>query len=60
MYTSENVAAFVVTKLSDIRNILIPIFEEFPLKGFKYLDYLSFKKAINIKQSNFKINGYSI
>ncbi len=31
IYTSEDFACFVVTKLSDIQNILIPIFEEFPL-----------------------------
>ena len=49
IYTSEDFACFVVTKLSDIQNILIPIFEEFPLNGVKYLDYLAFKEAIYIK-----------
>lgn len=43
MYTSEKTANFVVTKISDISNNLIPIFEEFPLNGVKYLDYLAFK-----------------
>ncbi len=54
VYTSENVATFVVTKLSDIRNILIPIYEEFPLNGSKHLDYLAFKEAINIKLDSLK------
>lgn len=49
VYTSEKTANFVVTKISDISNNLIPIFEEFPLNGVKYLDYLAFKEAINIK-----------
>lgn len=49
MFTNENVATFVVTKISDIQNILIPIYEEFPLNGIKHLDYLAFKEAICIK-----------
>lgn len=49
VFTSENAATFFVTKISDIQNILIPIYEEFPLNGQKYLDYLAFKEAISIK-----------
>lgn len=50
VYASGKTANLVVTKVSDILNILIPIFEEFPLNGVKYLDYLAFKEAaINIK-----------
>lgn len=49
VFTNENVATFVVTKISDIQNILIPIYEEFPLNGIKHLDYLAFKEAICIK-----------
>ena len=45
MFTSENVATLVVSKISDIRNILIPICEEFPLNDLKHLDYLDFKEA---------------
>ena len=48
-------ANFVVTKISDISNNLIPIFEEFPLNGVKYLDYLAFKEAINIKLKSDKL-----
>lgn len=54
VFTSENAATFCVTKISDIRNILIPIFEEFPLNGQKYLDYLAFKEAISIKLDSLK------
>jgi hypothetical protein len=54
VYTSESTVNFVVTKISDIQNILIPIFEEFPLNGVKYLDYLAFKEAINIKLDSLK------
>jgi len=55
VYTSEKTANFVVTKISDISNNLIPIFEEFPLNGVKYLDYLAFKEAINIKLKSDKL-----
>jgi hypothetical protein len=42
-------AHFNVKKINDIKNILIPILEKFPLNGVKYLDYLAFKEAISIK-----------
>ena len=45
-----------MTKIRDIQNILIPIFEEFHLNGVKYLDYLAFKEAINIKFDSLKFN----
>lgn len=54
VFTNENVATFVVTKISDIQNILIPIYEEFPLNGIKHLDYLAFKEAICIKLDSLK------
>lgn len=54
VFTSENAATFFVTKISDIQNILIPIFEEFPLNGQKHLDYLSFKEAISTKLYSLK------
>jgi len=36
---------FTISPLSDIENILIPLFEQFPLNTTKYIDYLAFKKA---------------
>lgn len=40
---------FELSKINDIQTKLIPLLERFPLNGNKYLDYLSFKKAIEIK-----------
>ena len=45
-----------MTKIRDIQNILIPILEKFHLNGVKYLDYLAFKEAINIKFYSLKSN----
>jgi hypothetical protein len=42
-------ASFELNNISDIKTILIPLFDKFPLNGVKYLDYLAFKKAIDIK-----------
>ena len=42
----ESTAYFRVGGVNQIRDILIPLFEKFPLNGIKYLDYLAFKKAI--------------
>ena len=43
--TDRNTSVFTISKLSDIETILIPLFEQFPLNGVKFLDYLDFKKA---------------
>ena len=47
--TTNKIAKFNVKRINDIRNILIPLFDKFPLNGKKYLDYLAFKEAIAIK-----------
>lgn len=46
---NNNIAFLYVTKINDLKSILIPLLEEFPLNGIKYLDYLAFKKAIDTK-----------
>jgi len=42
-------AKFELNSLNDIRTKLIPLFEQFPLNGVKYLDYLAFKEGIATK-----------
>lgn len=43
--TERDTLVFTISQLSDIENILIPLFEQFPLNSTKHLDYLAFKKA---------------
>jgi hypothetical protein len=43
--TERDILVFTISQLSDIKNILIPLFEQFPLNSTKHLDYLAFKKA---------------
>lgn len=38
-----------ICKIEDLLNIVIPLFENFPLNGIKYLDYLVFKEALLTK-----------
>jgi hypothetical protein len=45
----RNSAFFVVSSLNDIIQIILPIFEEFPLQTSKYLDFICFSKAAKIK-----------
>jgi hypothetical protein len=45
LYHERNVVTLRISKLGDIENILIPLFDKFPLNTTKHLDYLSFKKA---------------
>lgn len=42
---------FIVTKFSDIRNIIIPLLQNNPLQGAKLQDYLYFVKVIEIMHS---------
>lgn len=46
---SRDSVLFYVAKFEDIVGVILPIFEEFPLQTTKYLDFKSFKEAINIK-----------
>jgi len=43
-----------ICKQEDLLNIIIPLFEKFPLNGVKYLDYLTFKEAILTKLDDSK------
>ena len=40
---------FIVNKFEDIKCKIIPFFEKYPLQGEKYLDYLDFKKIMELK-----------
>lgn len=42
---------FMVTKLSDITEKIIPFFEKYPLQGLKKLDYLDFKRVAELMQT---------
>ena len=39
---SENAFIFKITKLVDLNKKIIPLFEQYPVQGVKYLDYLDF------------------
>ena len=48
---TKYVSYFIITNPYHLKNILFPIFDSFPLNSTKYLDFLSFKKALLIKLS---------
>ena len=39
---------FFVTKLPEISEKIIPLFDKYPIQGTKALDYADFKRAANI------------
>jgi hypothetical protein len=43
IYTTENAVSFQITNFTDIMNIIIPFFEQYPIEGIKKLDYVDFK-----------------
>ena len=49
--TKRPVINFIVTKLGDIINIIIPIFEKYHLKGSKILDYKDFFEVSTLMQN---------
>lgn len=48
-HKSRDSVLFYVARFEDIVEVILPIFEQFPLQTTKYLDFKSFKEAINIK-----------
>lgn len=44
----RGVITYAVTDIGSIMNILIPFFLSYPLRGTKYLDFLSFKQAAEL------------
>lgn len=49
--TSSSTASFELNSMKDITTNFIPLFDKFPLNGVKYLDYLAFKNAIDVKNN---------
>jgi hypothetical protein len=48
IYYGKNSVSLQVIKFSDISDIIIPFFKEYPIQGQKYLDFLDFIKIVNI------------
>lgn len=45
---NKEIVSYEVGDINDISKTLIPLFDEYNLNNIKYLDFLSFKKVINI------------
>ena len=43
--TERDLLVYTISQISDIKSILIPLFEQYALNTTKHLDYLDFKKA---------------
>ena len=56
MESNGTTAVFVVQDLEQIKNVIIPIFDNNNLLTVKVLDYLSFKEAITIKGDSNKLS----
>jgi len=48
----RNSAVFYVVNFNDIIRVIKPLFEEFPLQTSKYLDFICFSKAAQIKSKS--------
>lgn len=48
VYLNRNTFVFRVVNLSELTEIILPLFINHPIKGVKYFDYLDFLKAVEI------------
>jgi hypothetical protein len=46
---NRNLAMFMVWNIKEIVEVLLPIFQEFPLQTSKYFDFIAFSEAVLIK-----------
>ena len=44
---NENLYRYCVRSIKDLKSIIVPFFEEFPLRTYKKNDFLIFKKVVN-------------
>lgn len=56
---SRSICKFTINNQSDLKNIILPVLEEFPLNTTKYLNYLDFKEALNMvdRKEHLTTNG---
>jgi hypothetical protein len=57
--TRPTQSSYVVYKLYDIFNKIIPFFDTYPLKGNKLLDFYDLKKIVNITKKSTKFDENS-
>ena len=48
---SQYADVLVVTKLSDLTNLIIPFFDKYKIFGVKYVDYQDFKKVAELMRN---------
>lgn len=57
---NREVCEFVVTKIDDIINIIIPFFDKHIILGSKHMNYVKFKEAANIIKNKQHLNEVGI
>lgn len=55
-YEKRSVCEFIITKIDDIVNYVIPFYEKHPIQGSKHLAYIDFKKASLIIKNKEHLN----
>lgn len=58
---NENVYRYCVRSIMELNKIIIPFFEQFPLKTFKQNDFILFKKVVEMmsKKQHLKKDGWN-
>lgn len=48
VYENREAVDFIISKLSDLQNKVIPFFDKYPIQGVKSSDYLDFVKVMDL------------
>jgi hypothetical protein len=61
-YSEKSAVVLEIFKFSDIKNVLLPFFEKYPISGVKLLDYLDWCKVANLMSEGCHLtnNGLSL
>jgi hypothetical protein len=55
-YTQRSICEFIVTRIDNVANNIIPFFDKHPVMGSKYSNYLDFKSALDILKNKEHLN----
>jgi NADH:ubiquinone oxidoreductase subunit K len=56
-YKKRLICEYIVTKIDHIDTNIIPFFDKYPIKGYKYYNYLDFKNALDIIKNKEHLNS---
>jgi hypothetical protein len=51
VYVNGTMVDYIVTKLTDITDKIVPLFQKYPIQGVKHLDYTDFVSVVELMKN---------